>query len=148
MLPSNYPENSTDNLLPVINANNIFIIPEQLNSYKEEILSVNNILTEQLTDEINFLPQINSNITPDLKYHTEVIENHSETDLLTGELIDSQRIASQINQFPQSDNTLINARDIGVLNTNQIWNDIEAKKAFPCSFLPLQFFLLSSINIA
>ncbi|NEN91160.1 MAG: S8 family serine peptidase [Okeania sp. SIO3H1] len=129
MFPSNYPENSTDNLLPVIDVNNISIIPEpkQLNSYEsyeEEILSVNNILTDKIaTDEINFPPHINSNITPYLESHTEVIENYSGTDPLTGEFIDSQIIASQINLFPQSDNTLINARDIGVLNTNQIWND-------------------------
>ncbi|NEP38539.1 MAG: S8 family serine peptidase [Okeania sp. SIO2G4] len=125
MFPSNYPENSVDNLLPVIGANNISIIPEQLNSYEQAILSVNNILTEQqiVTDEINFPSQINSNITPYLKSHTEVIENHSETNILTGELINPERIASQINLFPQSDDTLINARDIGVLNTNQIWND-------------------------
>ncbi|NET26741.1 S8 family serine peptidase [Okeania sp. SIO1I7] len=129
MFPSNYPENSTDNLLPVIDVNNISIIPEpkQLNSYEsyeEEILSVNNILTDKIaTDEINFPPHINSNITPYPESQTEVIENHSGTDILTGELIDSQRIASQINPFPQSDDTLISARDIGVLNTNQTWND-------------------------
>lgn len=125
MFTSNYPENSTDNLLPIIDANNISIVPEQLNSYEEAILSVNNILTEQqiVTDEINFPPQINSNITPDLESQTEVIPNQSEIDILTGESITPQRIASQINPFPQSDDNLINARDIGILNSNQTWND-------------------------
>ncbi|NEO58748.1 MAG: S8 family serine peptidase [Okeania sp. SIO3B5] len=128
MFPSSYPENSADNLLPTIDVNNNYIIPEQLkqlNSYEEAILSVNDILTKQqiVTDEINFPPQINSNITPYLESQTKVIENQSEIDLLTGEFITPQRIASQINPFPQSDDTLINARDIGVLNTNQIWND-------------------------
>lgn len=127
MFPSNYSENSTDNLLQVIDENNISIIPEpkQLNSYEDKILYVNNILTKQqiVTDEINFPPQINSNITPYPESQTEVIENQSEIDILTGEFITPQRIASQINLFPQSDDTLIDARDIGVLNTNQIWND-------------------------
>lgn len=119
-------------IVQLVNNTQNNLIPNQLNNHNQFSSSTETLLPELTASEVitpgidKFILSSATEIDNQTYYpesYTEFIPNQPETDSLTGIPINSEITASQINPAPQYDNDLINARHIGVLNSNQFWQD-------------------------
>ncbi|MEM1172281.1 MAG: S8 family serine peptidase [Cyanobacteria bacterium P01_H01_bin.35] len=139
MFNPDYDDNNIGQLLN--DANNNFL-SKDLNNYKQ-FSSATDISPQLIPLERTVPPEVDELILPSpvgvdsLTYYPEsdieLIQNPDKIDPLTGistTPATAERSASQFNPIPIFDNDLINARNIGVLNGNQFWQDFVGTSDF------------------
>ncbi|MGD1809287.1 S8 family serine peptidase [Dapis sp. BLCC M126] len=129
------------NILQLVNDTDTIsnFIPDELNNYNQfssatdisPELIPSEITTPREVDKLILSPPVGvDNLTYYLESDTEFRPNQDAIDPLTGIPSTSERTANQFNPTPQFDNDLINARNIGILNGNQFWQDFVGTSDF------------------
>jgi len=134
----NLDPTENNNIVQLVNDTTSNFIPNGLNNNNQispatdispELIPLE-ITTPQEVDELILPPPVGvDSFTYYPESHTEFRPNQDE-DPLTGIPTNPQRSASQFNPTPQFDNDLINARNLGILNGNQFWQDFVGTSDF------------------